>query len=549
MLIKLSSYLSAALLLLGSCSQINHKENLSVYDSILLPQFQPGAPGAVALVVKQGKILYSKAFGMANLELAVPMDTGDVFRIGSITKQFTACAILKLAEEGKLELSDDISKFIPGYPSHGLHISIENLLTHSSGIKSFTGMKEWTSEVQKQKFPPLDFIHWFWNQPLEFKPGSEFRYNNSGFFILGYIIEKVSGKAYATYLKEEFFTPLGLKDTRYDTSTAIFPHRASGYELYDGKYRNTDYISMSQPYSAGALVSTARDLYKWTEALENGKVISKESLLRARTSYILTNGKSSNYGYGWFLLNVKGIPTAEHGGGINGFTTYCLYIPGRDVFVALLSNCGSGKVADLSVKLAAAAMNNPYMEKVTQLPYDSLLKYQGVFRSDSDEAIFRIKDSCVCGWLNGSKRLIFVPSGSDRLFVRESFTSVQFSRNAKNEIDSVVSSDRANIKHWVKTNKALPEEKLVKLPQSVLMQYIGVYKLSPDFTISIQLKDNKLLAEGSGQEAFQIVARSSVIFQNEDGDIQFEFCKNTSGKVSKLKLYQNERVMIAERIN
>ncbi len=518
------------------------------FDNLIKQQFQSENPGVVALVVKNGKVLYSKALGMANMELGVPMDTGNIFRIGSITKQFTACAILKLEEQGKLNLNDDITRFIPDYPTYGIHISIENLLTHTSGIKSFTGMKEWTSEFQKNEFAPLDFIHWFWNQPLEFKPGAEFRYNNSGYFILGYIIEKVSGKRYPEYLRDEFFTPLGLKNTRYDTSAAIIPHRAAGYEVTNGKYENMDYISMSQPFAAGGLVSSARDLYLWTKALENGRVISKESLQKARKAYILNDGKATNYGYGWFLLNVKGIPTVEHGGGINGFTTYCLYVPSKDIFVALLSNTGSGNVADLSVKLAAAAMNAPYQFIAINLPYDSLFKYQGVYAHDSDEAVFRVKDSCLCGWIKGSKRLVFKSSAKDGFFVRESFTSVQFSRNTRNEIDSVVTSDRSAIIHWKRTNKALPEEKFVLLPESILLQYVGSYKLTSDFVISIKLKDKKLFAEGSGQEAFPIIAKSNSMFVNEDGDIQFEFCKNTAGKVSKLKLYQNERVMMAEKM-
>jgi CubicO group peptidase (beta-lactamase class C family) len=535
--------------MLTACTQSRKNNPLSSYDSLLQPHFQPDGPGAVALVMRKGEVLYRKAFGMANIELAVRMDSNSLFRIGSITKQFTACAILKLAEQGKLSLNDEITKFIPDYPTHGFHITIENLLTHTSGIKSFTGLKEWTDEVQKKDFTPLAFIRWFRDQPMDFAPGEEFRYNNSGFFILGYIIEKVSGKSYANYLRDEFFILLALRNTLYDSTLRIIPGRTSGYQKTNGKIRNADYISMSQPYAAGAIISNAGDLYKWTKAVMNGKVISKESLQKAQTTFKLNNGKPANYGYGWFLLNVKGFPTIEHGGGINGFTTYCLYIPSTDVFIALLTNFNSGEVADLTVKMALLALNKPYHNKTIKLPVDSLLQYQGVYESkDKDEAIFRIKDSCLYGWIKGSKRLMFSPSAKNVFFVDGSFTSIEFSRNSQNEIDSMFSYDRAAIIHWKKTARALPEEKHTLIPESILQKYVGEYKLNSDFTISIRFHDKKIYAEGAGQSEFEILAKSENEFVNEDGDIQFEFCKNSSGKINKLKLFQNERVMSAEKI-
>ena len=199
------------------------------YDSMMQEMFKSDGPGGAALIVKDGNILYRKAFGMASLELGVEMKPEHVFRIGSITKQFTACAILKLAEEGKLDLQDDITKYIEDYPTHGYTITIEHLLTHTSGIKSYTGMAEWTSEVRKKDFTPTELIDFFKNQPMDFAPGEEFRYNNSAYFILGYIIELVSGKPYDIYIDENFFKPLGMDNSYYGSTSRIIHNRAAGY--------------------------------------------------------------------------------------------------------------------------------------------------------------------------------------------------------------------------------------------------------------------------------------------------------------------------------
>ena len=173
------------------------------FDEVLNEQNFKDSPGFAALVAKNNKIIYRKAFGYANLELDVPMTPENIFRIGSITKQFTACAILKLEEEGKLSLQDDITKFIDDYPTHGYTITIEHLLTHTSGIKSYTSMRSWDNEMRKKDFTPEEMIDFFKNEPMDFAPGEEFRYNNSAYFMLGYIIEKASGKTYEEYLKDK----------------------------------------------------------------------------------------------------------------------------------------------------------------------------------------------------------------------------------------------------------------------------------------------------------------------------------------------------------
>nr|MCU0366897.1 beta-lactamase family protein [Bacteroidales bacterium] len=239
----------------AAAQKINTKQLTAEYDRMLSEKFRQGETGCAALVAKDGQIIYKKAFGMADLELNVPMQPDMVFRIGSITKQFTAVAILQLMEQGKLSLQDDITKYIPDYPTHGYNITIEHLLTHTSGIKSYTNVPEFQKYV-RQDMKPEEAINTFRNLPMEFAPGTKWNYNNSGYFLLGYIIEKVSGKTYQEYIEENFFKPLGMTGSCYGNDSRIIKNRASGYQPGKDGVQNADFLSMLLPYSAGAIQST-----------------------------------------------------------------------------------------------------------------------------------------------------------------------------------------------------------------------------------------------------------------------------------------------------
>ncbi len=318
--------------------QITDKGLVKKINTFLENIYPANEPGAAVLAVKDGKIILRKGFGMANLELGIPIKPEMVFRIGSITKQFTAVAIMKLAEEGKLSINDDIKKYLPDYPTHGHKITIHHLLNHTSGIKSYTNVQEILSLMRKD-MKPAELIDLFKKQPMDFAPGEQFLYNNSGYFLLGAIIEKVSGKSYEAYIDENIFKPLGMSSSYYDSSTRIIPLRASGYEKEKDEITNTDYLSMTLPYAAGSLASTVDDLYRWYQALEAGKVLSQKSLEQMYTPTELNNGKTHDYGYGWSLGTSFGEKIIEHGGGINGFITDALRVPGKKVFVTVLTNC------------------------------------------------------------------------------------------------------------------------------------------------------------------------------------------------------------------
>jgi len=309
------------------------------FDAILRTQLSVESPGGTAIVAKGGKIIYKKSFGKADLELDVTMNPDHVFRIGSITKQFTASAILKLTEEGKLSLSDTITKFIKDYPMNGHAITIEHLLTHTSGIRNYTSLDKFNGETKRRDFTPEELVDFFKNESVDFPPGTDYRYSNSGYILLGYIIELISGKPYAEYINEDFFQPLGMKNSFYGNASIIVPDRVSGYQKRNGHFENSEYLSMTLPYSAGSLLSNVEDLFVWYDAMISNKVLNKESLERAHTSYKLRDGRLTGYGYGWELGNIQGSPTIKHVGRINGFVTYSVYLPVEKIFVAIFSNC------------------------------------------------------------------------------------------------------------------------------------------------------------------------------------------------------------------
>src|SRR4051812_37064486 len=226
---------------------------------------------------------------MANFELGVPITPDMVFRLASVTKQFTAVATLMLMEQGLLALDDPITRFWPDYPTHDHTITVEHLLTHTSGIRSYTDMPDWPP-LWRKDFAVQELIDYFKDQPMPFAPGTRWAYNNSGYVLLGAIIEQLSGLSYAQFMQQRIFEPLGMRQSYYDRTPQIIPKRADGYQKGADGYTNAEYLSMTQPYAAGALASTVDDLARWDRALVSGTLLQPATLARAWTPYQLADG-------------------------------------------------------------------------------------------------------------------------------------------------------------------------------------------------------------------------------------------------------------------
>ncbi|PWB24019.1 serine hydrolase [Flavobacterium sp. HTF] len=329
-----------------------------------------------ALVAENGKVIFKKGFGSANMEWNIPNEPDTKFRLGSITKQFTAFLIVKLAEEGKIKLDVPITTYLPDYPkANGDKITIHNLLTHTSGIPNYTNDPNFFKDKARNPYTPEEFVKTFDKLPLEFAPGEKFSYSNSGYFLLGYIIEKISGKSYEQYLQEVILTPLQMTSTGYDHSDIIIKNRAAGYEKEGKKLKNATYIDMSIPYAAGSLYSTVEDLYLWDQTLYGTKLLSENSMQLLFKPYI--KSWDDYYGYGWSIEEVangdKGkIKVIEHGGGIPGFNTIISRIPADKNLIVLLNNTGGTILGEMNDAIRAILYNLPYDQPKKSLAFELL---------------------------------------------------------------------------------------------------------------------------------------------------------------------------------
>lgn len=306
--------------------------------------------GAV-LVSRDGKTLLNRGYGYADLEWKLPDGPDTKFRLASITKQFTAASILLLQERGRLKLSDPVKTYIPNAPSTWDHITIYNLLTHTSGIPDLTSMPGFMSQLGNPTTPEQQ-IKWFLNKPLEFPPGTKYEYSNSGYILLGYIIEKLARTSYQQFVRDNIFVPLGMRDSGYDSNQAIISDRASGYSPGANALMNASYIDMTQPFSAGGLYSTAHDLLRWEEGLFGGKVLSPAALREMTTPFL------NQYGCGLRIDSFDTYTDIHHSGGINGFNSEMDYFPKKKLTVIVLVNLDGVAAKAVARQLAQVALTD-----------------------------------------------------------------------------------------------------------------------------------------------------------------------------------------------
>ncbi len=516
-------------------------------DALLNEQYKPDAPGAVVLVAKSGKTVYRKAFGMANLEHNVKMAPDHVFEIGSITKQFTAVSILMLEEEGKLSLEDPITKFIENYPMHGHTITIHHLLVHTSGIKSYTSLESWR-KLWRKDMNPMEMIDLFKNEPMDFAPGEKWSYNNSAYFMLGYIIEKASGMPYPEFLEKRIFSPLGMKNSYYGSMSAIIKNRAQGYQKKEG-YVNAEYLSMTQPYAAGSIMSTVDDLLTWQLAIQSNKLVKKETIQKAFTDYKLNDGKPTYYGYGWGLDEINGSPTLEHSGGIFGYTTNAIYLPKEDVYVVILDNCDCYNPSEVSTVIAARVIGKPFPEPAAKVKLDNVYtkSLTGVY--EFDDGVVRtitFEDNQLYSQRSGGEKLKIYPIDKSNFVFEKGITTYQFVTD-KTVVKELLFKNRIRASKGIKTDKPIPENHAISVSSEVLKHYVGVYELQPNFNIAITLEDSHLMSQATGQGKFEIFPSSETKFFLKVVDGQIEFLKSDAGKYDSFMLYQGGQKILAKR--
>lgn len=384
--------------------------------------------GAV-LVARDGKPVLREGFGLANREWDQAVTPDTEFRLGSITKQFTATAIMQLVEQGRVGLDDPISKYYAAAPKAWGKVTIRHLLTHRSGIPSYTAIDGFFRMQARIDRTPDEIIALTRDQPLQFEPGSKFEYDNTGYILLGYVIEKVSGQSYADYLKDHIFKPLGMDHTGYDVSGEILRRRASGYERSaTGEISNAPYLSMTLPYAAGSLYSDVDDLLTWDQALYAGKPASAASLKDMMSDH------GNHYGYGWSVDVVDGRRLWSHGGGINGFHTFIGRYPDQKLTVIVLSNIAQAPVEKIASQLVHLNFSEPLTPKA---------KAGEVAHAGAEAALRRVIGEIAAGKLDYTK---MTPALADIIRTHEAevvqlfkgfgqIQSVTFLGRGENDID------------------------------------------------------------------------------------------------------------------
>jgi CubicO group peptidase (beta-lactamase class C family) len=488
------------------------------------------------LVARGGEVLLSKGYGSANLEWNIPNAPDTKFRLGSITKQFTAAAILLLEERGKLTTGDPVKKFMPDAPAAWDKITIFHLLTHTSGIPSFTGFPDYQS-LKPIATTPEKLIDRFRDKPLEFEPGEKWSYSNSGYVLLGYLLEKASGESYEDFVQTNFFEPLGMKDSGYDSNSAVILRRAAGYARGKDGPVNAEFIHMSIPFSAGALYSTTEDVLRWEQGLFGGKVLSAESLTKMTTPF------KSDYACGVGVRTVGGHKVIDHGGGIEGFNTFLAYYPEDKLTVVALSNLNGPAPAQIATKLAAVARGEtvelPSERKEITVAPEILAQYVGTYElAPKVKMMIRLEDGQLISQLSGQGKVPLFAASETRFFPKVVDAVIEFGKDEQGAVSYLVLQQGGRDQKAPRTSDTVAERKEIAVSPEILAQYAGAYELRPGFDLVITLEGDQLISQATGQGKIPLFAESETKFFPKVMDATIEFLKDDQGAVSHLVLHQ-----------
>lgn len=517
-------------------SAVEHK-----LDNLFLKNHSDSQPGITALVSKNGKIIYHKQFGLANLEYGQKINKNSKFSIGSITKQFTSAAILMLIEQGKLNESDMIGKLLADYPMSKYPVTIKHLLTHTSGIVDYPRVKAVRNAI-KENLTPQEILEIIKGEPLTFRPGEQSGYSNSGYLILGLIIEKISGQTYASFLNENIFKPLNMKGTSVSHYTDIINNRADGYSTDENdQVINASYHSSS--FAAGAIISTTEDLNKWVTALNNYKVISKQSLAKMYANNKLDNGDQTNLGFGWEQNNIVGIDTLEHSGFVPGYKANSLYVPSEKLYLVVLQNSESGSPTPPMLYAAAQLLGKSYpqVSDSQRLSTKQLEKFVGSyeFEGDRKRVISNKNGQLFYKAVGGLDKPIYIKD-ENTLFFEHGYRQIAFSGK------QVTYSNRNFILHGNKLSNQAPKENTeVAIESSLLESYTGQYKLE-QFVMTITMEDGKLFAQPQGSDKLPVVAKSESQFFIKEIGAEIEFINDNN--ISSINIVLEGNLMTGNKI-
>jgi CubicO group peptidase (beta-lactamase class C family) len=525
-----------------------------------------------ALVAENGKIVYKGAFGPANMEWNIPNTPDTKFRLGSITKQFTATVVMQLVEQGKIKLDARLSDYLPDYRKDtGSKVTIHHLLTHTSGIPSYTSQPGFFENVSRNPYKVDEFVKKYASGDLEFEPGSKYTYNNSGYFLLGAIIEHVTGKPYEQVLKENIFDALGMKNTGYDHHGTILPKRATGYSKTPDGYANAGYLDMSIPYAAGSLYSTVEDLYLWDQALYTDKLLSAQSKALMYKPFL------DNYAYGWVVTNAsfkqndQPVQVISHNGGINGFTTTIVRFPKEKNLIVMLDNTGSEYLDRLSDSIAKILYNQPYEPPKISIvsALDKTIAEKGIAAGIAQYRDLKAKQPATYDFAEPELNRLgyqLLRNGKPKEAIEIFKLNVEAYPQGFNAYDSLaeaymtINERELAIQNYKKSLELNPNntnateilKRLDNAPVVVAAKifdtYVGEYEVGPGFVLRVFREGDKFMTQATGQGVFEIFPESETVFYPRAFVAKLTFVKDADGKVTAIQIDQNGRVTLGKRI-
>jgi len=533
------------------------KEDLrKLADAVLAESYAADGPGAAVVVMQGGKIVYTGARGMADIAAGKPITPDTVFRLGSITKQFAAAVIVQLAQEGKLSLDDPLSKFLPGYPEPGRSATVRQLLQHTSGIQSYTEMPGVMNPVSTAIPRSTEtLVAVFKDAPAVSKPGEVWAYNNSGYVLIGAIIEKVTGKAWHEALAERITRPLGLASIRDGVAgEAANPAMAKGYTgEATAAAQPSQYIHMSTPGAAGSLIGTVGDLAKWAEALHHGKVVDAAHYAMMIAPTQLPDGSTYPYGFGLGLDPMRGRAAIWHSGGIFGFETDSIYLPEADIFVAVFANSDAPQTSPGVVmrRIAAAAIGDAYPAFTRTAPDLAALEpFYGVYAiPGGGERRFYAKDGKLYTQRKGGGTLETFAAGDNRFFYGPATLSWFALTRADDGTAVMEFAQNGELPAQIATRSGPipPEAAAIAVPRAVLERYAGNYALGPMvLTIAFTADGTALTGQLTGQPPIPLIPVAEGEFEAEGVDARLIF-EAGEGKAAAVTLDQGGQKMRAPR--
>lgn len=523
-------------------------------DELLKHTYHTDRPGAVVLVARGDTVLFRAARGEADVDKHVPLRPDSVFRIGSVTKQFTAAGLLTLVDAGKVRLDDPLSKYVPDFPG-GDRITVLQLLNHTSGVKDYfrvSGYKEGSG----RDMTTAQMIDLFKNEKPDFAPGSKWAYSNSGYVLVGAIIEAASGMPWHVYLAKVLFEPLRMRHTGYGHDPKFAEQQVRGYSYKDKSIVPMFPWSMTQAHAAGALVSNVDDLLKWNRALHEGRVL-KRATYAQMIAPAGTAAGAEGYGFGLYIGTMRGRQELWHAGRIFGFISSLSYLPGPDITVVVLENDdiheheGFDDAYPLARRLAAMALGEPYPDMVAVAVDAAVLQAaEGVYRFDADVTrTLRVVDGKLTAQRDSGPRQVLTPIAADDFLYDDGFNRLKLERDAGGEIKRLrffANGDGAG-EVGIRTNEPLPAASAgMQLPRAALARLGGTYA-NNELTLTVYIDGEALKAQIAGQPPVSMRASSPTLFDVVETAASLEFSAGDA-PAAEVTIRQNGRRTVLRRV-